>query len=97
MTITRVINGAEVQIDLTEKELYSAYLEQKRILDLEDCKYYIEYKSEDSGEDYEQILLDSYDSMEDALDDMVEELEECLMGNDVSRSDALEWALDRLI
>jgi len=38
MTIKRTINGAEVEIELTENELFNAYCEQQYKWDIDSCR-----------------------------------------------------------
>jgi hypothetical protein len=46
MTITREVNGKEVEFSLTPVELYNAFEEQQHIFDVEDVKNYFDGYSE---------------------------------------------------
>lgn len=56
MTIKRVINGAEVEIELTTKELRDAYNEQEYLWDVDICSIYFDE-------------LSAYEDLDDKVDD----------------------------
>ena len=52
MTITRIINGEEAVIELTEQEMQGIYWEQQHIFDKQDVMNYIDnYLDEDGDEE----------------------------------------------
>ena len=96
MTITRVINGEQITIELTDNEVWQAHLEAADRCDRDDCKAYIEDYCDE--EQIEQILQD-YEDLDAAIDDMYDAFQNIMYyGCDqVSRQSALEQAFDRLV
>ena len=53
MKIKRTIDGREIEIELTEQELFDAFVEQEFIFDLDNVRnYFMDYTDEDFQERY---------------------------------------------
>lgn len=55
MKIKRIINGSEVEIELTKDELFNAYSEQEHEWDMQSCKDYLNSGIYDGEEWYEEL------------------------------------------
>lgn len=55
MTIKRIINGSEVEIELTQDELFNAYCEQQYEWDIKNCEDYLNSGIYDGEEWYEEL------------------------------------------
>lgn len=53
MKIKRTIDGREIEIELTEQELFDAFTEQEFIFDLDNVRnYFMDYTDEDFQQEY---------------------------------------------
>lgn len=73
MKITRTINGQKVEIELTAEERYSAYIEEKRDLDISEL--YWTWQNICDDEEIERDLTE--DEVEDALERYYNRVEWC--------------------
>ena len=55
MTITRIINGKPIEIELTNQELYSAYFEAQHEMDIDDVICYLEDDDNEPEFTYQEI------------------------------------------
>lgn len=61
MTIKRIINGKEIEIKLTEREMWDIYREQEHKFDMEDVRGYIEDIDWEDGERPPEMSDDQID------------------------------------
>ena len=105
MKIKRTINGAEVEIELTEAEIRQAYIEEQKECDRSEIRYVLENLIDDNLDDEEVFwnqqnatvcqlrkLLDD----EDAIARMAKELREKLDYHD-GISELLRYACEEVI
>lgn len=93
MKIKRTVGGKEVEFELTDSELFNAFVEQQHRFDRSDCEYYLDNYYSDAT---------WYGTIEKSLrEDLIEEAAHKLRWNidhdDTSFDYALQFAFDDAI
>lgn len=76
MTITRIINGELISIDLTDSELFAAYVEQEKIFDLHTVREFIRDEGNLDDETYPPEFVEYMLGQTDTIRSWAEELRE---------------------
>lgn len=90
MKIKREIFGQQIEIELTEREVYDAYAEQEHLYDLEDCRNDFELRYSD--EDWFSDVFDNEEAMEVITEQMAaiyrRNMDKYTMSHDYALDDA---------
>lgn len=90
MKITRGFNGQTIEIELTENELYQAYIEQEHIFDRNDVEnYFDDYEDSDFETEYGCSRAEAMEK----LDEIAYEMRRNIDKYDMNWYDAREAAI----
>ena len=95
MVIKRIINGIEVEIELTNTELLNAYLEQENKFDIASCKNHLNSGIYDCEEWYENLNKEKESQLiEDAADYLRRNIDRYEMSYEYALEDAFVIAIN---
>ena len=93
MKIKREIGGIEYEFELTRREVYSAYLQQRWDNAKEDVKYYAETFLEENEDMTEDDVLPYLDDLTEKYLELRDENSNTFDGRTFELDEAFEWCL----